>query len=137
MKICSNEIKTKIFLISLKSSIEWYINESKIKWCGNFDFGEPYKGSIIVGIDEFQYLWVYVQWSSQLLSNELSLAFELIRISKIVPDGLMLDLVPKTEPRMIAPINRTVNKQIGMANLFLRYQWRLLKCNQQSQSKYN
>ncbi len=33
--------------------------------------------------------------------------------------GLMLDLAPKTEPRMIATIDRITNEQIGMANLFL------------------
>jgi hypothetical protein len=38
----------------------------------------------------------------------------------------MLDLVPKIEPRMIAATDRKVAKQIGMANLFLRYQERLL-----------
>jgi hypothetical protein len=38
----------------------------------------------------------------------------------------MLVLVPKTEPRMIAAISKILNKQIGMANLFLRYQGRLV-----------
>jgi hypothetical protein len=48
--------------------------------------------------------------------------FELKRISKIILFELILVLVPKTEPRMIAPMNRIVNAQIGMANLFFRYQ---------------
>jgi hypothetical protein len=34
---------------------------------------------------------------------------------------LIARCVPKTEPRMIATIDRIVNKQIGIANLFLRY----------------
>jgi hypothetical protein len=38
----------------------------------------------------------------------------------------MLVLVPKTEPRMIAATSKILNKQIGMANLFLRYQGRLV-----------
>jgi hypothetical protein len=63
---------------------------------------------------------------SQHLKNELSPTFELKRISKIVPVELLLKLVPKTEPRMIAPMKRVVNKQIGMMNLFLRYQRRLV-----------
>jgi hypothetical protein len=37
----------------------------------------------------------------------------------------MLVLVPKTEPRMTAAMTRIVDKQIGMMNLFLRYQGRL------------
>ena len=39
---CQNRFKTNIFVISFKSSIEWYINKPEIKWCGNFDFGAPY-----------------------------------------------------------------------------------------------
>jgi hypothetical protein len=35
---------------------------------------------------------------------------------------LILDLVPKTEPRMVARMNIVDNTQIGMINLFLRYQ---------------
>ncbi len=50
----------------------------------------------------------------------------MIRISKILPEELMLVLVPKTEPRMIAATSKILNKQIGMANLFLRYQGRLV-----------
>jgi hypothetical protein len=69
---------------------------------------------------------MYVQWSCLVLQNELLLAFELKRILKIVPVGLMLDLVPKTDPRIIAAIDRIVIPQIGMANLFLRYHGRLL-----------
>jgi hypothetical protein len=38
---------------------------------------------------------------------------------------LILVLVPKTEPRMTAAMTRIVDKQIGMVNLFLRYQERL------------
>ncbi len=60
------------------------------------------------------------------MKNELSPILELKIISKIVPVELLLDLVPKTEPRMIAPMKRVVNKQIGMMNLFLRYQGRLV-----------
>jgi hypothetical protein len=63
-----------------------------------------------------------MQWSSQLLQNELSCAVKLKRRLKIVLGTLVLDLVPKTEPRMIAAMNRVANKQIGMVNLFLRYQ---------------
>jgi len=63
-----------------------------------------------------------MQWNSELLQNELSCAFKPKRRLKIVLDGLVLDLVPKTEPIMIAPMNRAVNKQIGMINLFLKYQ---------------
>jgi hypothetical protein len=77
-----------------------------------------YKGGVRV--------WMYVQWSCLVLQNELLLAFELKRILKIVPVGLMLDLVPKTDPRIIAAIDRIVIPQIGMANLFLRYHGRLL-----------
>jgi hypothetical protein len=60
----------------------------------------------------------------QRLQNELSPTFELKITSKIVP--VVLDLVPKMEPTMTAAIIRIVNKQSGMANLFLRYQGRLI-----------
>jgi hypothetical protein len=46
-------------------------------------------------------------------------------MSKIVP-AAFLDLVPKIEPIMITAITRVVNKQIGMMNLFVRYQGRLV-----------
>jgi hypothetical protein len=39
--------------------------------------------------------------------------------------GLALVLVPNTGPRMIAAMARIINMQIGMVNLFLRYQGRL------------
>jgi len=48
------------------------------------------------------------------------------RIYQIVPVGLMLDLVPKIDPRIIAAIERIIAKQIGMANFFLRYHGSLL-----------
>jgi hypothetical protein len=60
----------------------------------------------------------------------LLFALELRRVSKLVPVELLLDLVPKTEPRMIPTIIRTVNKQIGMTNFFLRYQGRLVNVMQ-------
>jgi hypothetical protein len=47
------------------------------------------------------------------------------KIPKKLPVGLMLVLVPKTELRMIAAMIRIVEKQIGIVNLFLRYQGRL------------
>jgi hypothetical protein len=47
------------------------------------------------------------------------------KIPEILPVGLILVLVPKTEPRMTAAMIRIVDKQIGMVNLFLRYQERL------------
>ncbi len=56
------------------------------------------------------------------MQNEVSYAFKLKRRLKIVLGTLVLDLVPKTEPRMIAAMNRVANKQIGMVNLFLLYQ---------------
>jgi hypothetical protein len=65
---------------------------------------------------------MYVPWSSQFLQINLSSTFELKERLKIVLVTLVLDLVPKTEPRMIAPMNRAVNKQIGIINLFLQYQ---------------
>jgi hypothetical protein len=55
------------------------------------------------------------------LWNELSLAFEMRRVSTIVPGSLKSRLDPKTEPRMIPPMNRVIKEQIGMVNLFLRY----------------
>jgi hypothetical protein len=42
-----------------------------------------------------------------------------------LPVELILVLVPKTELRMTAAMARTVDKPIGMMNLFLRYQGRL------------
>ena len=53
---------------------------------------------------------------------------ELKRISELIPVELWLlfVLVAKTEPRMIAPMISVVRKQVGMANLFLRCQGRLL-----------
>ncbi len=60
------------------------------------------------------------------MQNEVSYAFKLKRRLKIVLGTLVLDLVPKTEPRMIAAMSRAVNKQIGIVNLFLRYQSRLV-----------
>ncbi len=57
-------------------------------------------------------------------------ALELRRVSKLVPVELLLDLVPKTAPRMIPTIIRAVNKQIGMTNFFLRYQGRLVNVMQ-------
>jgi len=45
---------------------------------------------------------------------------------KILPDTLVLDLVPKTEPIMIAPMHRIANRHIGIVYLFLRYQGRLV-----------
>ena len=48
------------------------------------------------------------------------------RALKSVPVDLLPNLVPKTEPTMLATMSRVVNKQIGMINLFLRYQERLL-----------
>ena len=38
---------------------------------------------------------------------------------------MFLALIPKTEPMMIAPIDRIIVKQIRIMNLFLRYQYRL------------
>jgi hypothetical protein len=57
---------------------------------------------------------------------KMQFTVKLKRIAKTIPDGLMLVLVPKIEPRTIAPMNRVVNKPIGMANVFLRYQIRLV-----------
>jgi hypothetical protein len=57
----------------------------------------------------------------QRLKNEMLPTFELKIISKIVPAEL-LDLVPKTEPSVIAVMERIANKHIGIMNLFLRYQ---------------
>ncbi len=56
------------------------------------------------------------------MKNELLPTFELKIRSKIVLAELLFNLVPKTEPRMIAPTTRIANKQVGMTNLFFRYQ---------------
>jgi hypothetical protein len=55
-----------------------------------------------------------------------TLSMDMLDKKEIVPVGLILDLVPKTEPRMIAPMIRVVNKHIGMTTLFLPYQGRLV-----------
>ena len=39
-------------MISSTSSIESYINKPKTKWCGNFDFGEPYLGAAAHFVDK-------------------------------------------------------------------------------------
>jgi hypothetical protein len=46
----------------------------------------------------------------------------------MILDELVVDfIIPKIAPRTIAPINKIINMHNGMANLFLRYQWRLIK----------
>jgi hypothetical protein len=57
-------------------------------------------------------------------------------MSKIVP-AAFLDLVPKIEPIMITAITRIVNKQIGMMNLFVRYQGRLVNIIKSAIKNYN
>jgi hypothetical protein len=69
-----------------------------------------------------------MEWRTEsTLQNELLPTFGVKEIPKILPVGLvlLLVLVPKTEPRMTAAKTRIVDKQIGMMNLFLRYQGRL------------
>jgi hypothetical protein len=55
----------------------------------------------------------------------LTISMDVSDKKEIVPVGLILDLVPKTEPRMIAPMIRVASKHIGITNLFLPYQGRL------------
>lgn len=48
-------------------------------------------------------------------------------ISRILHDTIVLDgFVPSTAPMTIAAMNRIIDKQIGMMNLFWQYQWRVL-----------
>jgi hypothetical protein len=69
-----------------------------------------------------------VKSDDQVLQHELSLAFEFKGVSNSIPFLVVVvpaDLVPKTEPRMIAAMTAAINEPIGMMNLFLRYQGRL------------
>jgi hypothetical protein len=59
------------------------------------------------------------------LQNQLLSASKVRKIPKLLPAGVILVFVPKIEPRMTAAMTRIVDKQIGMVNLFLRYQGRL------------
>jgi len=46
---------------------------------------------------------------------------------KVLPLLLAADRDPIIPPKIVAPINIAMKKQIGMTNLFFRYQGRLIK----------
>jgi hypothetical protein len=73
---------------------------------------------------------VHYEWMDCICSKDVFLR-QITSIIILSCDGrLFFSLVPRTEPIMMPPMHRRMKRQVGKANLFLRYHGRSLNAIQ-------